>query len=37
MPIGEISVMYEPATIWATPATTPMHTRPHTSQYHVVP
>merc|ERR1740117_1488280 len=29
--------MYEPATICATPATTPMEMRPSTSTYHVVP
>ena len=35
MPIGEISVMYEPATICATPATTPTDMRPSTSIHHV--
>ena len=37
MPIGEISVMYEPATICATPATTPTQMRPSTSTHHTVP
>ena len=36
-PIGEISVMYEPATICATPATTPMEMRPSTRTHQTVP
>ena len=36
-PIGEISVMYAPATICATPETTPIETRPSTSIHQTVP